>query len=312
MAGVRVAQQAVGDVFDASNLVVDVALATALALSAAPGGARATIWIDGMSGALVAGLALGLAGLSLAAPYASFAPLDADWAHALEVNFASPIAAIALVAALAGFAPLGFALGGAQGGGVMRATLAGPFVFALSLVALSFDRDVLAHATGGLAAVKDALALLGGLALARLGTLVAARAFGSSGARQGAVNFASLRLARLRLATVALAALFVTLARYMAQTSSTMALGALALSLALIVPALALARLSRAGPLAAGAALSVGAAAFALPGRLPESLADFSLALAWKGALAALAAGLLVALLFPRDEDVVALEGRRD
>ena len=257
-AGVRVAQLAAGEVFEVSNLSIDVALAATLALSAAPGGARASVWIDGLSGALVAAFTLGLAGVSLRSSPASFGPLAADWAHALDANFVSPIAAIAMIAALAGFAPLGFALGGARSRGLMRESLVGPLIFVIGLAALSIDRDVLAVASGGLAAIKDAFALLAGLALARLGILVAARAIGTSGSPNGAVNIASLLLARLRLATVALATLFVALARHLAETSSTMALAALALSLALIVPAIALSRLSKAGPLAAGMAFCVG------------------------------------------------------
>ena len=128
----------------------------------------------------------------------------------------------------------------------------------------------------------------------------------------GDVNIASLRLARLRLATVALCALFVALARHAAQPSLTMGSVALALSLALIAPAIALARVAKAGPLAAGAALGVGAAGFAFFGRFPPTLGDFSIESAGKGAVAAFAVGLVVALLFPRNEDAAAPDGALD
>ena len=117
-----------------------------------------------------------------------------------------------------------------------------------------------------------------------------------------------MRLARLRLGTLALAALFVALARHAGETPAALTQAALALSLALIVPALALSRLARAGSMSAVAALCVGVAMAAAPGHWPASLADLTLGLAGEAALAAFAAGLVAALLFPRDVDATAPE----
>ena len=311
MAGAMIAQTAAGASFGLSPIAIDVALTITLIVSAAPGGARGALWLDAMVGALFAVGALALAGWALARPSAApvaLAPLARDWAHMLQSSFASPLGLIALVAALAGFAPLAQALGGTRRDGAAKSGYWAFLFLAVALAALSLDREAVERASGGLKAVDDAFMLLAGLGLARAGTLVAARAFGSSGARSGAANLASLRLARLRLGTLGLAALFVALARHAGQTPAALTQAALELSLALIVPALALSRLGRAGALSIGAALCVGVAMFAAPGRLPTSLADLSLRLAGEAALAAFAAGLVVALLFPRDEDAMESE----
>ena len=311
MAGAMIAQGAAGASLGVSPAVIDVGLTATLILSAAPGGARGAVWLDAMVGALLAGAALALAGWTLAragvAP-AGLAPLARDWAHMLESVYASPLGLIALVAAFAGFAPLSQALGGTRRDGAAKSGYWAFLFLAFALAALSLDREAAAQASDGLKAVDDAFALLAGLGLARAGTLVAARAFGSSGARAGAANVASLRLARLRLGTLALAALFVALARHAGETPAALTQAALALSLALIVPALALSRLARAGSMSAVAALCVGVAMAAAPGHWPASLADLTLGLAGEAALAAFAAGLVAALLFPRDVDATAPE----
>ena len=139
------------------------------------------------------------------------------------------------------------------------------------------------------------------LALARQGLFTALRAFGHdlSTAPQVTANLASLRLARLRLAAIAFSALGAVFARRFALPPETAVTAALALSLALTGPALALALWPRAGNAAAAVALIVGAANFARLGAVPQSLSEISLALAGQGALAALLAGGFVALVFP-------------
>ena len=258
-----------------SRRAAEIVVALSLALSIVPGGLKGLLWSDAASagGALaIAAIGAGLAWSGVGAPAPSLAQTAA-------ARFALPLARPDLASLLFGAAS---ALGvgasfafpqAAIGAPPMRARRAGLLGLAFALAGLALGATALAAFWPEAAAARSptagalagAATWLPALALARAGVLCAARAAGVDLATAYArlTVLASQRLARIRLmmlCAIALAAVASDLRLVDPARAIVLALG---LTVALIVPSLALALVSRGRSSAALAALAAGLAALA-------------------------------------------------
>ncbi len=312
LAGFQVAVTAM-EAFAAPNrLWAEVIVSTAVVLSVAPGGLAGVIWCAAASaGELAMIVALGWAS---AWTQGAASPGSLPEAAAAPFGLGSPTSLAALIAsalAVAGFFALQPpALASRDVGSAVRAGVAGSaFCLALTAMAIAalsaFPAD-----TGplGLHAVAHsligALTLASTLTLAGVGAHASSRAFGVALAdgRRPFPTPASVRLARMRLAQVALVVgCAICDSRGVLDSRAALVL-AMALSLAVTTPIVVLAAIGRVGPFSANvatlAALAVGAAREIAIARPPGAAEAFENALA--AAAAAFVAGALAALVAPR------------
>jgi hypothetical protein len=287
-----------------SRRAAEVVVALSLALSIVPGGLKGLLWSDAASagGALaIAAIGAGLAWSGVGAPAPSLAQTAAAW-------FALPLARPDLASLLFGAAS---ALGvgalfafpqAAVGAPPMQARRVGLFGLAFALAALALGATALAAfwpesttaRSPTAAAFAGAATWLPALALARAGVFGAARAAGVdlATAYSRLTVLASQRLARIRLMMLGVIALAAVVSDHRLVDPARAIVLALGLIVALIVPSMALALLSRGRSSAALAALAAGLAALAwrvLPAGPSANAGEILI-----GALVAGAAALLV------------------
>jgi cation/acetate symporter len=284
--------------------------ATTLFLGVAPGGLTGVIWGAAASGGMLAMIiGVGFASVWRAGvPVLQFAPDLAGAAHASPAEAAAVLATAFAVAGSIGLdsAPVASPNEGA-------AAKAGAFAIVFCVLATVLANVVLKAFSLGFqsgesgpsaASLTGAATLVSALALARAGVLGASRAvgFALAEAPRAFPTLASVRLARMRLTQFAVVAGCVAFDRQ-ESIDPRMALAvALALSLALTTPIVALAAVQRAGSVAAAASFLAALAAAARPAMAmsratgPTDLFETALG----AAAAAVVAGLLTSLVFPR------------
>ena len=271
-----------------SRRAAEIVVALSLAMSIVPGGLQGLLWSDAASagGALaIAAIGAGLAWSGVGAPAPPLAQTAAAW---LALPLAQTAGAwLALPLARADSASLLFGAASTLGVGAlfafsqaaigappMRARRTGLYGLAFVLVGLAlgatalsaFWPDAAAAARSPTAgALAGAATWLPALALARAGVLGAARAVGVDLATAYArlTVLASQRLARIRLMMLVVIVLAAVVSDLRLVDPVRAIVLALALTVALIVPSLALALVSRGRSSAALAALAAGLAALA-------------------------------------------------
>ncbi len=259
-----------------SRRAAEIVVALSLAMSIVPGGLKGLLWSDAASagGALaIAAIGAGLAWSGVGAPAPPLAQTAGAWlalpqAHADSASLLFDAASALGVGAFFAFVPAAI---GAPPRQAQRTGLFG-LAFALAGLALgatglsAFWPDAAAAARSPTAgALVGAATWLPALALARAGVLGAARAAGVDLATAYArlTVLASQRLARIRLmmlCVIVLAAVVSDLRLVDPARAMTLAL---AFTVALIVPSLVLALVSRGRSSAALAALAAGLTALA-------------------------------------------------
>ncbi len=310
LAGFQIAVAATAAVATANRLWAEIIVSTAVVLSAAPGGLAGVFWCAAAgAGEIAMIIALGSASAWPQA-VASFGSLARLAPPPLELNSPASLAPLlASALAVAGFFALQPpTLASEDVRSAVRAGVAGSALcVALTAMAISALSAFPVHvAAPGPDAVADslfgALTLAATLALASIGVHASSRAFGVAlaAARRPFPTPASVRLARMRVAQVALVVGCAICDGRGILNSRTALILAMALSLAVTTPIIALAAIGRVGPLSASAAaltgLAVGAArATEWP---PGAAKAFDVALA--AAVAAFLAGVLASLVAPR------------
>lgn len=284
----------------------------ALLASVAAGGLTSLVWCSAATGA-GAGL-IALIGWILSSEAATTPIAALGGTASLLTALASPEELAAIVAAAIGVAGL---IGAAPPtAGCRDATeaaksgLVGILLFA-ALAALAFSAAPMFAVDSGSAGASPlagsligAATLAAALALAGLGVLGASRAFGTALARPARPfpTLASVRLARMRIAQVAVVIACASADRAGLVSPATALIGAMALTLAVTAPIAALAATGRAGSLAAAVAMLTAVAVAA--GRLFAGNGVLGRAELLTAALAAGAAafvaGSLFALVAPR------------
>jgi hypothetical protein len=258
-----------------SRRAAEIVVALSLALSIVPGGLKGLLWSDAASagGALaIAAIGAGLAWSGVGAPAPTLAQTAGAWLVPPLVRPDSASLLFGAASALGVGASFAFPQA-AIGAPPMRARRAGLLGLAFALAGLALGATALAAFWPEAAAARSptagalagAATWLPALALARAGVLCAARAAGVDLATAYArlTVLASQRLARIRLmmlCAIALAAVASDLRLVDPARAIVLALG---LTVALIVPSLALALVSRGRSSAALAALAAGLAALA-------------------------------------------------
>ena len=288
-----------------SRRAAEVVVALSLALSIVPGGLKGLLWSDAASagGALaIAAIGAGLAWSGVGAPAPSLAQTAGAW---LVLPLARPDSASLLFGAASalGVGALFAFPQAAIGAPPMRARRAGLLGLAFALAGLALGATALAAfwpepATAARSPTAGALAgaatWLPALALARAGVFGAARAAGVdlATAYSRLTVLASQRLARIRLMMLCVIALAAVVSDLRLVDPARAIVLALGLTVALIVPSLALALVSRGRSSAAVAALAAGLVALAwrvLPAGPSANASEILI-----GALIAGAAALLV------------------
>lgn len=298
LAGFQDAVEVVQTLVARDRLAAEALVAAAVALSVAPGGLSGLLWSGAVGGAAL--FAMTAAGAVVGA-----GALPDATAPGAPMGGAGLIAATLAAASFFAFEPQAF--GSASGGRAAKAGVIG--IAILAALAMGAAPALAAGRRLGLSGAAEA-SLAGGarlaaaLALAAAGAHGASRAFGVALAAQPKPfpPLASVRLARMRVAQLLAIALAAIADSWTLITAPAALMAAMAISLGLTAPLLALASVSRAGPVAAGAALI---AAFAiLVWRLPGAAAALDPAALMGAALlagaAALAAGGIATLVAPR------------
>lgn len=312
LAGFEVAVSATEALVAPNRLWAEIIVSTAVVLSVAPGGLAGVIWCAAASaGELAMIVALGFAS-AWTQRLASLGSLPgvgaAPFAHGAPTSLA-PLLASAL--AVAGFFALQSpALASRDVGSAVRAGFAGSALcLALTAMAISalsaFPVDIGPHGPSAVAhSLIGALTLAATLALAGVGAHASSRAFGV-GLADAPRPFpppASVRLARMRAAEVALIVGCAICDSRGVLDSRTALILAMALSLAVTTPIIVLAMIKRVGPFSASvatlAALAVGVSRAVAIARPPNAAEAFETALVV--ATAALVAGALASLVAPR------------
>jgi hypothetical protein len=287
-----------------SRRAAEVVVALSLALSIVPGGLKGLLWSDAASagGALaIAAIGAGLAWSGVGAPAPSLAQTAGAW---LVLPLARPDSASLLFGAASalGVGALFAFPQAAIGAPPMRARRAGLLGLAFALAGLALGATALAAfwpepetaRSPTAAALAGAATWLPALALARAGVFGAARAAGVdlATAYSRLTVLASQRLARIRLMMLCVIALAAVVSDLRLVDPARAIVLALGLTVALIVPSLALALVSRGRSSAAVAALAAGLVALAwrvLPAGPSANASEILI-----GALIAGAAALLV------------------
>ncbi len=312
MAGYRIAVAETRALVTSNRASAETIVAIVLALSVAPGGLAGVVWCAAAgAGALAIIVGVGVA----AALGFGFAPPDPEAAFASTSVALSSLGSIppfvATTLAVAGF----FAFESAAVASPDARTAAkagfGGVIIGLALVAaaitahLSFSFNLApGDAKPVAASLFGAAALAVALALARAGVHMSSRAFGIALASppKAYPALASVRLARMRAAQAAIVVVSAAFDRYGFIDGRTGLIVAMALSLALTTPIVALAAIGRVGPVSASVALlaALGAAFYfgTSMTRLPGAAELFEYALA--AAAAAFVAGSLTCFVAPR------------
>ncbi|MGD0763877.1 MAG: hypothetical protein ABR929_11960 [Roseiarcus sp.] len=258
-----------------SRRAAEVVVALSLALSIVPGGLKGLLWSDAASagGALaIAAIGAGLAWSGVGAPAPSLAQTAGAW---LVLPLARPDSASLLFGAASalGVGALFAFPQAAIGAPPMRARRAGLLGLAFALAGLALGATALAAfwpepetaRSPTAAALAGAATWLPALALARAGVFGAARAAGVdlATAYSRLTVLASQRLARIRLMMLCVIALAAVVSDLRLVDPARAIVLALGLTVALIVPSLALALVSRGRSSAAVAALAAGLVALA-------------------------------------------------
>jgi cation/acetate symporter len=313
LAGYRVAVAEVQALIAPNPAIAEAIVAIVLALGAAPGGLAGVVWCAAASaGALTMIVGLGgVAGWELGmAPPDPYAALASALAGLSTPD--SLVAGLAAAIAAAGFFALEPpSIASPDVPTAAKAGLGGFFLCLVLAAAASAANSVFPidakAATADPVAVSliGAAALGGSLALARVGVHMSSRAFGAALADRPARHptLASVRLARMRAAQLAVVAGCIAFDRQGFLSSRAALLGAMALSLTFTTPIVALAAIGRAGPAAAsgGAVAALAATVYffaASSTGLPPAGGLFERALA--AAAAAFVAGSLICLALPR------------
>ncbi len=312
LAGFQIAVAAAETLVIPDRMLAEAIVSTALVLSVAPGGLAGVIWCSAASaGELAMIVALGSASAWMRglAPIGSFpvvapAPLALDSPLSLAPLLASALAAASF------FALQSPAIASRDAASAVRAGIGGFAICAALVVtavaALStFPIDIGAHAADAVAGSFVGAAMLAStLALAGVGMHASSRAFGVvlTEGRRPFPRPASVRLARMRASQVALViGCAICDSRGFVESRTALVI-ALALSLGLTTPMIALAAIARVGPTAASVAALVAVAVGAKQAigmEWPPTAAEaFEAALA--AAAAAYVAGFLVSLAAPR------------
>ncbi len=314
MAGLDAAVDIVVAHVGQSRRAAEVVVALSLAMTIVPGGLKGLLWSDAASagGALaIAAIGAGLAWSGAGAPAPPLAETASAWLALPSVHADS--AALLLDAATALGVGAFFAFTPAAiGAPPMQARRAGLFGLAFSLAGLALGATGLAAfwpdaATAARSPTASALVgaatWLPALALARAGVLGAARAAGVDLATAYArlTVLASRRLARIRLMMLLVIVLSAVVSDLRLVDPARAIALALALNVALIVPALALALISRGRSPAGFAAFVAGVAMLARRGfeAGPSASPSEILIGALIAGAAALLAGAVVAVFAP-------------
>ncbi len=310
LAGFEVAVAATEALVAPNRLWAEIIVSTVVVLSVAPGGLAGVIWCAAASaGELAMIVPFGWAS-AWTQHVASFGSIP----EVAAAHLSSPTSLAALVAsalAAAGFFALQPpALASRDVASAVRAGVAGSALcLALAVTAISalsaFPVDIGPHSPNGVArSLIGALTLASALALAGVGAHASSRAFGIAlaDAERPFPAPASVRLARMRAAQVALIVGCAICESRGVLDSRTALILAMALSLAVTTPTIVLAAIGRVGAFSASvatvAALAVGVARATAIGRHPGAAEVFENALA--AAAAAFVAGALASLVAPR------------
>jgi hypothetical protein len=261
-----------------SRRAAEVVVALSLALTIVPGGLKGLLWSDAASagGALaIAAIGAGLAWSGVGAPAAPLVEAAGSWlalprAHADSASLLFDAACALGVGAFFAFAPAAI---GAPPTQARRAGLLG-LAFSLAGLALgatslsAFWPDAATARSPTASALVGAATWLPALALARAGVHGAARAAGVdlSTAYARLTVLASRRIARIRLMMLVVIVLAAVVSDLRLVDPPRAMVLALALNVALIVPSLVLALLSRGRSPAAFAAVAAGLAVLARRG----------------------------------------------
>jgi hypothetical protein len=300
LAGFEMAVAATAALATTSRLWAEILVSTAIVLGAAPGGLAGVFWCAAAcAGEIVMIGALG---------WASAWPHAAGWSGAPPLAPGSSASLVASALAVAGFFALQVPVFASQdvGSAIRAGVLGSALCVALAAMAISALALFPVHvgAPGPDAAADSlfgAVTLASTLALAGIGVHASSRAFGVALAAPSGPfpTPASVRLARMRIAQVALVVgCAICDARGFLDPRTALTLG-IALSLAVTIPIIALAAI-RMGAFSASAATLTGLAvgvrlAFEWP---PNAAGLFEKALA--AGAAAFAAGVLASRLAPR------------
>jgi cation/acetate symporter len=309
LAGFQVAVDLTQAALAASRLPAEIAVSTALVMAVTPGGLAGVIWCAAASGgALAMVVALGGTAASTA-PAASAGAVPGLLPAAFGLGASAPFVAAALAVAVF-FALQPPALAGRDARSALRAGFVG-MILCGALIVLALSALPGLALTASAAGVPVAASSLGGAAtLSAALVLAGAGVHGSSRAAGVALTSirkpfpapASVRLARMRAAQLALVAGCALLDRTGVVMPTNPLVLALALSLAVTAPLVALTAIGRVGPLSASvaalAALGAGVARVVALGRTPGAGEALEIALAT--AAAAFVAGILTSLVAPR------------
>ncbi len=312
LAGFQIAVEATMSLATADRLWAEIIVSTALVLCAAPGGLAGVLWCAAASAGEIAMIvALGWASAWAHTAASTGLPLGLAPAPVELGSPASPALFLASALAIAGFFALQPpALASRDVGSAVRAGVVGSAVcWALTAMAISaLSAFAVRVGAPGPDAVADslfgALTLASTLTLAGVGVHASSRAFGIAlaSAPRPFPTPASVRLARMRIAQVTLLVGCAICDNRGILNSRSALMIAMALSLAVTTPILALAAIGQVGPfsasIAALAGLAVGVAR-ALATTWPQAAAQ-ALETALVAAAAAFVAGALASLVAPR------------
>ncbi len=268
VAGYRLAVAETQALVTSNRALAETIAAIALALSVAPGGLAGVVWCAAASaGAIVMIVGVGAAaawGLGVGPPDPEAVFASASVA-ASSLDSIPPIVATTL--AVAGFFAFESAAVASPDARTAAKAGLGGFIMCLALVALAsaahafFSFDLKPGAAHPVAAsFLGAAALASALALARAGVHTSSRALGAALAQppKPYPTLASVRLARMRAAQLAIVIGAAVFDREGLIDPRTGLIVAMALSLALTTPIVALAAIGRVGPAAASLALLAG------------------------------------------------------
>lgn len=309
LAGFQVAVDVTQAALASSRLPAEIIVATALCLAVTPGGLAGVVWCAAAAGgALVMMVAMGWAA-AWTAPAMSAAAAPALFPASFGLGAPAPFVATALAVAVF-FALQLPALAGRDAGAAFRAGVVGTVLCGalivmglsalpgLALAVSAAGAPVAAGSLGGAATLSAALVIAGA------GVHASSRAAGAAltSIRKPFPAPASVRLARMRAAQLALIVGCAAFDRRGVAMPTNPLVLALGLSLAVTAPLVALTALGRVGPLAASVAalagLAVGVARAAALGRAPGGGEVFEIAIV--AAAAAFVAGALTSLVAPR------------